>query len=100
MGKRALEACFVPVAEHRVVVLPDLLECAQHNKQEASVALGNLLRVPLKSLVLTALTVDRGADGCGSRKTASHGKMDPRREERVNEAASIAHNAGVVAGIG
>jgi hypothetical protein len=29
VGKRALKACFVPVAKYRVVMLPDLLQCAQ-----------------------------------------------------------------------
>jgi hypothetical protein len=76
VGKRALKACFVPVAKYRLVMLPDLLQCAQDYKQEASVTFSNLFRVPLESLVFAALTLDRGADSCGSRKPTSHGKVD------------------------
>lgn len=100
VGKRALKACFVPVAQYRLVMLPDLLQCAQDYKQEASVTLGNLFRVPLESLVFAALTLDRSADGCGSRKPTSHGKVDAGRKERVNEAAGIADDASVVARVG
>lgn len=85
VGKRALKACFVLVAEYRLVMLPDLLQCAQDNEQEASVTFSNLFRVPLESLVFAALTLDGGADSCGSRKPTSHGKVDGRLTRRKGQ---------------
>lgn len=90
-----VKVVLVNVGQGNAVLVPDLLVGTEHHKQEASVSIRNLLRVPLSTQLLINLATDRRSNGSSGSKTTSQRQVHTGGEVRVNEAAGVTNNAGV-----
>lgn len=87
------------VRQDRGFLVAHLLVSAEHHQQEAGVGLADLVRVPLCANRLVDVAANAGGNGRGRRQGGGERKMDARREEGVDEASSVADDAGVGDGV-